>query len=174
LAPLRRHSFHGDLRRPDCTFVSSRGVQTAIEVQVAQLIIMQKPGLPKEAEQDTAIVVCAIITTPHVHPAVRLTLLRRAVEFIDAVISRVKDSHCGETQRMDDLKHGPEKLARGYSFEGPPLNIGSLVRGIPMRNRELGSPLYYFPSGLDLYRPVLGIRVDKISNLPYWPFQRLT
>jgi hypothetical protein len=93
---------------------------------------------------------------------------------IDAVVSRVKDLHGGKTQRVDDLEHGSEKLARGDMIEGSPLDIGSLMRGVPMRNRELRPPLSYFPSGLDLHRPVLGVRVDKISDLPYWPFQRLT
>jgi hypothetical protein len=122
LAP-RRHGFRWDLRRLDCTFISSRGVQAAIKIYVVQLIVEKKPYFPGEAEQDTAIGVCAIITTPHVHPTVRLTLIRRAIEVVDAIISRVKDFHCGETQRMDDLEHGPKELASSDLFEGSPLYI---------------------------------------------------
>jgi hypothetical protein len=89
---------------------------------------------------------------------------------IDGFIGRVEDLHGGETHRVDDFEHGSKKLARANVIEGSPLDIGSQMRGVPMRNRERRPPLSYFPSGLDLHRPVLRGRIDKIGDLLYRPF----
>jgi hypothetical protein len=85
----------------------------------------------------------------------------------------MQDFHCGEAQRMDDLEHGSKELTGSDLPEAPPLYIRSFVPRISVRNCKSWSPLYYFPAGLDLYRPILGRRVDKASNPFDRPLQRL-